>query len=195
MRVARSLAAAVAALVLAGCTSDAGDEPAPTPTSILAAHGLDGLDARQVIDRLDRMPVDARPHDLLASVGTTQLELTDTRTKATTALDLPADQFYVSMAPYVDTTHDCFYHSLTTCRGELSNKEMKVSITDRTSGQVIVDGSATTFDNGFVGFWLPFGIQATVRVEYDGRTASADLSTAKDAPTCVTTLHLTPAKG
>lgn len=44
-------------------------------------------------------------------------------------IDLPGEKPYVSIAPYVDTTHDCFYHSLTSCRGELGNEEVDVKIT------------------------------------------------------------------
>lgn len=191
-RVHGLILAAVAAVVVAGCSSSAGDEPAASTGagSILAAYGLDGLDARQVIDRLDRTSIEARSKDLRASVRPGQLLLTDSRTGASAALDLPAGQFYLSLAPYVDSTHECFHHSLTTCRGELAAKPIQVSITNRSTGQVLVDGTTTTFDNGFAGFWLPSGIDATVRVEHDGRTASAEISTGPGDPTCLTTLHL-----
>lgn len=183
---------AVAALVVAGCSSLSSDEPA-APTSggsILDVYDLDGLDARQVIDRLESTPVDARARDLRASVRPGQLLLSDTRSGASTALDLPTEQFYLSIAPYVDTTHDCFHHSLTTCRGELAAKPIHVSITDRTTGEPLVDRTVRTFDSGFAGFWLPSGIDATLRVEYGGRTGSADVSTGPGDPTCLTTLHL-----
>ncbi|GAA4472812.1 CueP family metal-binding protein [Phytohabitans houttuyneae] len=185
--------AAAAALAVAGCsaTSPHESEPLPSSDKILAAHGLDGLDARQVIDRLDRTPVDARPQDLRASVRPGQLLLSDSGSGASMALDLPAGQFYLSLAPYLSTTHDCFFHSLTTCRGELARKQVHVSISNRTTGRLLVDESTTTFDNGFVGFWLPSGIDVTVRVDFEGRTAAADVSTGPGEPTCVTTLHLT----
>ena len=104
---------------------------------------------------------------------------------------MPADEFYVSFAPYVSRTHDCHFHSLTTCVGELQNAEVSVKITDDATGEVLVDDSLTTFDNGFVGLWLPRGIDATVTVEHDGKTASSPITTqGDDAATCVTTLHL-----
>lgn len=185
--------AAIAALVVTGCSSTQDRGPTATPTgggSILAAYGLAGLDARQVVDRLDRTPVADRQQDLRASVRPGQLLLTDSRSGASTALDLPAGEFYLSMAPYVNDTHDCFHHSLTTCRGELAGKQIHVSITNRATGQVLVDATTTTFDNGFAGFWLPSGIEATVSIQYGGRTAAADVSTGSADPTCLTTLHL-----
>jgi hypothetical protein len=93
-------------------------------------------------------------------------------------------------APYVGTTHKCFHHSLTTCSDELAAERIQVAITNRTTGQVLVDETTTTFDNGFAGFWLPSGIDATVRVEHDGRTANVDVSTGSGDPTCLTTLRL-----
>ncbi|MDQ7909419.1 CueP family metal-binding protein [Phytohabitans sp. ZYX-F-186] len=192
MRTVKGLVlAAAAALALAGCGS-AADEPAPATTggSVLAAYDLEGLDARQVIDRLESTPVDARARDLRASVRPGQLLLTDSRTGASTALDLPAGQFYLSIAPYVGGTHDCFNHSLTTCRGELATERMHLTVTDRATGRALVDQDVQTFDSGFAGFWLPSGIDATVRVDHDGRTATADVSTGPDDPTCLTTMRL-----
>ena len=49
-------------------------------------------------------------------------------------------------------SHGCFYHSLTTCLGELDNEDIQVTITDEATGEVLVDEATTTFDNGFIGF-------------------------------------------
>jgi len=105
------------------------------------------------------------------------------------ALPLEDNEFYLSIAPYVDQTHECYYHSLTTCRGELANEDISVRIIDD-SGAVLVDEQVTTFDNGFVGFWLPRDIEGTVEVTHDGRTGQRDFSTSEDGATCLTTLQL-----
>jgi hypothetical protein len=126
----------------------------------------------------------------MASIRPNELLLRDGEGREET-LPMPADEFYVSFAPYVSRTHDCHFHSLTTCVGELQNAEVSVKITDDATGEVLVDDSLTTFDNGFVGLWLPRGIDATVTVEHDGKTASSPITTKGDeAATCVTTLHL-----
>ncbi|MEV6925226.1 CueP family metal-binding protein [Dactylosporangium sp. NPDC051485] len=194
--------AALATMFAAGCTSpgDGGgpaastagtSAAAPADGSFLAAHGLSGLDARGIIDRLDRAPVADRPQTLRASVRPSRLQLTDTRTGATTALDIPAGLFYLSVAPYVGHTHECFFHSLTTCQGELTGQDLQVRITDTATGKVLVDGAAKTSENGFTGFWLPSGITATLQITHNGRTATTDIATTADAPTCLTTLRLT----
>ncbi len=183
---------AALALVLAGCSTTTPDA-SPTTTStaaqadFLAAHDLDGMDAQQIIDHLDRMPVADRPTDLMASVRVEQLMLADPDQEV--AVPLEDNEFYLSVAPYVDQTHECYYHSLTTCRGELANEDISVRIIDD-SGAVLVDEQVTTFDNGFVGFWLPRDIEGTIEVTHDGRTGQRDFSTSEDGATCLTTLQL-----
>jgi hypothetical protein len=200
MKPTRVLAVAAAAmLTFAGCSSTATNDGQPAPSGgdstrsaydILSPYGLDGLSAREVIDRLDRTAVSERPGDLRASVRPGQLLVSDSKSGTQTALEIPGGKFYLSIAPYVDQTHKCFYHSLTTCKGELSDAQVHVTITNRNTGAVLVDETTRTFDNGFVGFWLPAGTPATVRVEHDGRSATGEVSTGPDGPTCLTTLKL-----
>lgn len=195
--------AAAAALVLSACSSsDQGAPPASPSTSpaaqeqatpeaqLLAEHNLDGLDARAVIDALDAMPVAERPTTLMASIRPNELLLSGDQERET-ALAMPADEFYVSLAPYINQTHDCYFHSLTTCKGEMQNTDVQVVVTDKATGEVLVDDTLTTFDNGFMGLWLPRDIDATITIEYDGLSATSDLSTRNDDDaTCVTTMQL-----
>lgn len=183
MRQAVTATAALLMLV-AGCSSN-GPSAQRGP---LDEHGLAGQSAAQIIDRLDRVDLDERPSELMASVRPGELVLSDEDSEA--ALDLPEDLFYLSVAPYVDTTHECFYHSLTTCKGELGGEDVRVTVTDD-AGKVLVDDETTAFDNGFVGIWLPRDVTGTLEVEHDGKTATTDFGTSQDDPTCLTTLQLT----
>lgn len=207
-RVSRSLVvatfAALTALSLAACTTaaDAGagegtGSSAPKvqeaanmqdAETFLARHDLAGLDATAVIDRLEAMPVAERPTDLMASVRPDELVLMDAENNQT-ALPMPEDKFYVSVAPYAAQTHDCFFHSLTTCLGELSNEPLEITIVGD-DGVEIVSGSYATNDNGFVGLWLPRDISGTITIVAGERTVTAPIATGADDPTCVTTLHL-----
>ena len=196
---------AAAELVLTACAGPEEDAPAgeaaveEAPESgadaesgaeLLAEHGLDGLDPEEIVDHLDLLPLDERPTDLVASVRPDALVLADGPEGEEVALDLPEDRFYLSMAPYVDHTHDCFFHNLTSCVGELRGEEVAVTITDDADGTVLVEEAGTTFDNGFVGYWLPSGIDATVTVEHEGLSGTTRVSTGEDDPTCLTTLEL-----
>ncbi|WP_418607790.1 CueP family metal-binding protein [Georgenia sp. SUBG003] len=192
-------AAAGAVLVLAGCSAEPETEPAGTGAAAsseaaaagvearLAAYDLDGAPADEIVDGLDRLAVAERPADLMASVRVDQLVVSDGQEEV--AMDLPEDRFYLSVAPFVDQTHECFYHSLTTCTGELGGEDVEVRIVDD-AGKVLVDEKTTTYDNGFVGYWLPRDIDGTLTVSYDGRIGEVDFSTREDSPTCVTTLQV-----
>lgn len=183
LRTAATAALALsAALLLAGCSPENDRE-------LLADHDLAGLDAPQIIERLDTMPVAERPADLLASVQTDELVLSDSGGREA-RLPLPDDEVYLSIAPYRDLTHECHFHSLTTCVGELAGAEMRITLTDA-NGDVLIDETRRSYDNGFVGVWVPRGIEAELVVEHDGRVGTAPISTrSPDDPTCITTLRL-----
>ena len=205
----RLLTSAALVVALAGCSSATDRPPAAAPASVttaasaapvavpdeprslLARHGLDGLSTTQVIDRLDRMSLEDRPapEDLKASVRPNELVVSGEEEEL--HLSVPDDRFYLSVAPYVDHSHDCFYHSLTSCKGELGSKEMRVEIVDEVDDRVLVDEMRTTFENGFVGLWLPRDLKATLRVTFDGKVGETGISTGGDAPTCLTSLRLT----
>ena len=185
-------ALALAGLLLSGCASTGDDATTTSKVSaseLLERHDLTGMSGTEVVDTLDRLPLDERPGDLMASVKPDQLVLTSGDEELT--LPIPDEEFYLSVAPYVDQTHDCFHHSLTTCKGELGGEEVKVTITDDTHGAVLVDDTVTTFDNGFAGFWLPRDIEGTLTVEYDDLRASTGFATGAEDPTCLTTVRLT----
>ena len=182
-------AAAILSLTLAGCSAPDAATPDTPGTDLLASHNLTDMSAREIVDTLDRMNVSDRPADLIASVQPNALVLTDNVTEV--SLDMPDDVTYVSVAPFVSQTHECFYHSLTTCRGELSAQQIEVRFIDDATGDVILEETTTTFDNGFAGFWLPRNLSGTIEVTYDGKTGETPFSTANDAATCITTLQLT----
>src|SRR5690606_27518274 len=142
----RILLAALAAapLVLAGCSASPS-----AAEELLAAHDLPGGTAREVIDALEALPLEERPTDLMASVGTHVLTLSDASEREAT-LDLPEEELYISVAPFVTGTHECYFHSLTTCRGELAEEELSVRV-ENTSGEVLIDEPRTTAPNGFLG--------------------------------------------
>lgn len=188
------VATAATLLALAGCAAPSGDDGAdaePTAagdaSAFLTEHGLDGLSGAEIVDELDRVGLEERSAAFMASVRVDELLLADADQEV--SVDLPEDRFYLSVAPYVDQTHECYYHSLTTCTGELGGEELQVRIVDD-AGEVLVDEEVTSFDNGFVGFWLPRDVDGTVEVTYDGLTGEVPFATTEDGATCLTTLRL-----
>jgi hypothetical protein len=169
-----------------GGNAAAAEAVSPAANEFLQKLGMSGRSATDVINALDQQTGE-RNRDVLASVRYDSLVLKDA--KGESKVKLPDGQFYLSIAPYVNQTHDCFYHSLTTCTGELAGQTVDVTIVD-SAGKALVQGPVKTYSNGFVGFWLPRDIKGTITVTQDGRTATSAISTDKDAPTCLSTLKL-----
>ncbi|MCL3860393.1 CueP family metal-binding protein [Actinotalea sp. K2] len=187
---------AAATIVLAGCTSDGGTAPAPEPEQSTAAGdadllvdlGLDGLSGQEIVERLDTSS-QGRPLGFAASVREDEVLIGDGTIEV--AVELPGDQLYVSIAPYVGSTHDCYFHSLATCQGEMVEDEVHVRIVSD-DGDVLIDETATTYANGFIGFWLPRDVTGTLEVTQDHLGGSVPFATTEGSPTCVTTLQLVP---
>lgn len=188
---------AVALLVLAGCSGNEGDDPTVAPeqttafteidTSFLEPYGLADSEPRDIVTELDQTNED-REAGLAGSVRYDHVVFATEDGEQ--RIPLAEDEFYLSLAPYVDQTHECYYHNLSSCQGELVGEDLDVKITSD-EGEVLVDETVTTYDNGFVGFWLPRDIEGTIEVEFDGRSVTAPIATGPEDPTCVTTLQLT----
>ncbi|WP_432363075.1 CueP family metal-binding protein [Sporosarcina sp. UB5] len=127
-------------------------------------------------------------NDVKASITSHELIVTDNGKK--TSFDLPEDEFFVSIAPFVKTTHECAIHSLTGCQGELVEKDFNVYIQDE-EGNVVVDETITSLENGFIDIWLPRDRTYQVKIEYDGKTVESVISTFEGDNTCITTMQLT----
>lgn len=183
---------AATALLLSGCTTaetPADDSNSATLTELEALR-IDTSDVTSIIDGLDALKVDSRPSEIMASVQPGELQLEP----GGIVLPLPEDEFYVSIAPYVNQTHPCTYHSLTTCLGELQNTPIELTITDTESGEVVVEGLTATADNGFVGAWLPSDREFQVRIVSADGYAEQTIRTGKNDPSCITTMQLAPAE-
>jgi len=126
--------------------------------------------------------------DVSASITSHELIVNENGNK--TSYDLPKDEFFVSIAPYIESTHECAIHSLTGCQGELAVKNFDVYIQDE-EGTVVMDEKITSLENGFIDLWLPRDRKYQVKIMYDGKTAESEVATFKDNNTCVTTMQLT----
>ncbi|MEX5296319.1 CueP family metal-binding protein [Kocuria sp. CPCC 205268] len=175
-----SLSAAVLLLV-SGCAGGSSEQDA-----LLRAHGLDGASTQEVVEQLDRTHED-RAAGLAGTVTYDEVLLSDGSTE--TALPMPEDRFYLAVAPWTTTTHECYSHSLSGCQGELVGEDFDVRITDG-SGAVLLDETVTSYENGFVGFWLPKDITGTIEIDSEHGRAVEQFATSPDSPTCLTTARL-----
>src|SRR5699024_6670961 len=177
----RAAAFLVGAFLTAPLTACSADSPGSGLADVI------GTDGKMFVDELDRLPLSERPEFIASVRGDEVLVNVDGQEGS---IDLPDDEFYVSIAPYAEQTHECFYHSLTTCVGELRSAAVHVVVTTD-DGEVVVDEETETFANGFLGLWLPRDISGTIEVTHAEGTVSAPIATGADDPTCVTTLQLT----
>lgn len=125
--------------------------------------------------------------DVSASVTSEELIVMENGHETT--YDLPEDEFFISIAPFIAETHECEIHSLTSCQGELVEEEFAVYI-ENEDGEIIIDEKMTTFANGFIDLWLPRNQTYDVMIEQNGKIAESQISTFEGDPTCITTMQL-----
>ena len=123
-----------------------------------------------------------------ASITSKQLFITD-KDGTESVYNLPQNEFFVSIAPYVNKTHPCANHSLTGCQGELVSEEFAVYIED-TEGNVIINETLKSQANGFIDLWLPRDQTYRAKIVHDGKTAELEFSTFEGDNTCITTMQL-----
>lgn len=162
-----------ASMLLVACS---GEESTPSND--------ESVDIKQLVHDYSTWSIE----DETASITSTQLIVTDLDKKET-LYDLPEDEFFVSIAPYINETHPCTNHSLTGCQGELVEKEFDVHI-ENEDGDVVVDEKMMSQANGFFDLWLPRDETYKITIAYDGKTVSSELSTFEEDGTCVTTMKL-----
>ncbi|WP_379159736.1 CueP family metal-binding protein [Paenibacillus sp. sgz5001063] len=124
-----------------------------------------------------------------ASISSTQLIVKESDTKSTT-YSLPKDEFFVSIAPYVEKTHPCATHSLTGCQGEMVGEDFNISVKDSDGHMVMDNQTVQSQPNGFIDLWLPRDRTFQVTIEHDGKKAESEISTFETNDTCVTTMQL-----
>ncbi|HHE5698983.1 TPA: copper-binding periplasmic metallochaperone CueP [Citrobacter amalonaticus] len=153
--------------------------------AFLAEHGLAGKSVEQIVDTIDQTP-QSRPLPYSASITSTELKLASDGQIYTLPL---GEKFYLSFAPYQQQTHPCFNHSLSGCQGEMPDTTFNVKVTDK-KGDVLIQKPIKSYQNGFIGVWLPRNIEGTIEVSYNGKTASHAIATKDDSQTCLTELRL-----
>lgn len=78
---------------------------------------------------------------------------------------------------------------MSSCQGELPGMKFDVKATDL-KGNVLVDESINTLENGFFELWLPRNRGIKLTVQGAGRQAVGRIGTFDGSKTCVTTFQL-----
>ncbi|MGG1942876.1 CueP family metal-binding protein [Paenibacillus polymyxa] len=163
----------------------------------LGTYLIAGNMQKEGADKLGTTDIKQLVHDISAgkataqsaSINSRQLIVNGDNTQPIT-YDLPDNEFFVSIAPYVEQTHPCATHSLTGCQGEIKSGEFNVTVHD-TEGNVIMENAAMKSQpNGFIDLWLPRDKTYRISVNHEGKTAETEFSTYEKNDTCITTMQL-----
>lgn len=171
------LVAVLFAVTLSGCTKS---------NESLENVGLDGLSGKEILTGVadgsivvDGFGLSVYDDELIVFIEEEKI-----------SIDMPKNEFYLSVAPYVDVTHECTFHSATGCRGELKSESFFVEFID-IDGNVILSQNMTSLNNGFIDLWLPRNIEGTLTITQGDLSASKVIQTVAGEPTCETTMQLT----
>ncbi|MDQ0360452.1 CueP family metal-binding protein [Breznakia pachnodae] len=152
---------------------------------VLANYKIEGTTAEKQIAYLEEKS--QKSDEFSASIRNDRIIYTEGDKEYEEAFS--QDLFYVSFAPYIYKTHDCFYHSLTSCQGELVNEQIHILIVNE-KDNVIFDDNVTTNANGFYGVWLEKDKSYTINIQKDEAVGAAVFETDEESPTCITTIKL-----
>ncbi|MBW4084554.1 CueP family metal-binding protein [Paenibacillus sp. S150] len=177
---------AVGAYLLAGGTGKKESGEADTPGTEAGAPSveMDTPGMKQLVHDFSSRSKKAES----ASISSTQLIVKDNA--QTTTYALPTDEFFVSIAPYVDKTHPCATHSLTGCQGEMVEEEFSITVKDPDGKLVMDNETVKSQPNGFIDLWLPRDQTYQVTIEQAGKKAESEISTFEANDTCITTMQL-----
>ncbi len=156
--------------------------------ALLARHSLAGKTVEEVIGAL-AASAEKRPLALKAVVKPWVLELSDGTAQG--SLPMPADRFYLAVAPFRNGNAACSFHDLSADQGELRGFAFHVVVADA-NNTPLVDADVTTGPNGFVGLWLPRDRQGLITGTVEGAAGQVGYSTRGTSPTCRSQLHLRP---
>lgn len=156
-------------------------------TAFLRRLNLNNISVEEMVRRLESGEV--RPEGLVAFINPTHLVVEMNNRRVTRPL--ANDKFYMSIAPFINTTHTCVTHYLAHCTSELARQTFHVKVV-AANGDVILDETRVSETNGFIGLWLPRNLEATLHIEYQDYHVSTPITTSLESPTCITTpLELT----
>ena len=127
--------------------------------------------------------------DETASITSEELIVTN-NDESETVYPLPEDEFFVSIAPFINETHPCTNHSLTGCQGEMVEEEFDIYIEDM-EGNVVFEDTLKTEANGFIDLWLPRNKTYNIIINHNEKKVESEFSTFEQDGTCITTMQLT----
>ncbi|MEN6468801.1 MAG: CueP family metal-binding protein [Smithella sp.] len=105
------------------------------------------------------------------------------------SVPLPDDVMMVSIAPYINKTHVCATHYISSCDAELKSTNVKI-VAVTAGGKTLINKTMKTAPTGLLDIWLPRNQAISIAVSAKGKSATGKIFTNRDSKTCETTLKL-----
>lgn len=105
------------------------------------------------------------------------------------SVPLPDDVMMVSIAPYINKTHECSTHYMSSCDAEMKSTKVKI-VAVTAGGKTLINKTMKTAPTGFLDLWLPRNQAINITVSAKGKRATGKIFTNRDSKTCETTLKL-----
>jgi hypothetical protein len=96
--------------------------------------------------------------------------------------------YFMSIAPYQNDTHDCYYHILA-CKAEMVNTHVSYSI-EEVGGSFVTQGVGVTGSNGFMDLYLQRNKTYRISVVIGELEGEVTVTTFPGSPTCITNLKI-----
>src|SRR5690625_7664904 len=113
-----------------------------------ASEELDSKDVKELVQNYSVGKIT----DQTASITSTQLIVTDSSDNES-VYDLPEEEFFVYIAPFINETHHCEYNSLTGCQEEMVDKDFDVYNEDM-DGNILLDDTLNSEIYGIIHLWI-----------------------------------------
>ncbi|MDP2853670.1 MAG: CueP family metal-binding protein [Smithellaceae bacterium] len=176
----------VSGLAVAQHNHDHGAMPTANSQDQKLLNELKGIDGKQAMELANRWRQKNLDITSFVTPDAVNFKFKDGKT---IGVPLPDDQMVVSIAPYINKTHECATHYMSKCDAELKNVPVKV-LAINAGGKTLINKTIKTSSTGFFDLWLPRDREITVSVSAQGKKATGKVYTYRNSKTCDTTLKL-----
>lgn len=149
-------------------------------------HELVGIDGKKAMEIANKWRMKKIEVVTFVTVDTVNFKFKD---GGTISIPLPDDVMIVSIAPYINKTHTCITHHMSSCDAELKNDDLKIMAV-AADGRILIDKTMKTAATGFLDLWLPRNQDINITVISKGKSATGKIYTYRNSKTCETTLKL-----
>lgn len=176
----------VSGMAFAQHNHDHGAVPASNGQELQLMNELQGINGRQAMELANSWR--KKNIDVVSFVTPAAVHF-QFKDGKTVSVPLPDDEMVVSIAPYINKTHECATHYMSKCDGELKNTWVKVKAV-AAGGKILIDKKIKIPATGFFDLWLPRDQKIDISVRAVGKKAKGKILTFRDSKTCDTTLKL-----